>query len=305
MAESEVLSRIDGETLEKARRELREDPDKRAEAVEELRTKIAEAKNDPEHGVVEFSRDDGPFLLRFLRARKFDVDRATLLYCNYYKFRHKYADLLGDMHPRVVDHVLRSGLMGVTDLRRRDWSVAIQLCPARWDSDTVPFTDNFKTMILLLEKLIEDEENQVHGITILNNLLDVSFSTIVKLSQAEQTRKGVFLELFQDSFPGRFKGMHLVNQPWYVSLVLGIIRPFMKQKMRDRLFLHGADYTSLYEHFDPELLPLSLGGSGSEFDIDCLTRIFRKELAERPPNSQETDTTVQQESDIPITDTTQ
>ena len=90
---SRKLSRIDGETLEKARRELREDPDKRAEAVEELRTKIAEAKNDPEHGGVEFSRDDGPFLLRFLRARKFDVDRATLLYCNYYKFRHKYADL--------------------------------------------------------------------------------------------------------------------------------------------------------------------------------------------------------------------
>ena len=102
--------------------------------MEELRTKIAEAKNDPEHGVVEFSRDDGPFLLRFLRARKFDVDRATLLYCNYYKFRHKYADLLGDMHPRVVDHVLRSGLMGVTDLRRRDWSVAKT---GPWQSNSV------------------------------------------------------------------------------------------------------------------------------------------------------------------------
>ena len=305
MAESEVLSRIGGETLEKARRELREDPDRRAEAVEELRAKIAEAKSDPEYEGVEFSRDDGPFLLRFLRARKFYVDRATLLYCNYYKFRHKYAHLLGDMHPRAVDHVLRSGVMGVTDLRRRDGSVAIQLCLARWDSDTVPFTDNFKTMILLLEKLIEDEENQVHGFTIINNALDISFSTIFKLSQTEQVRKGVFPELLQDSFPGRFKGMHLVNQPWYISLVLGIIRPFMKQKMRDRLFLHGTDYTSMYEHFDPELLPPSLGGSGSEFDVDCLTRMFRKELAERPPVSKETDTIVQQESDIPITDTTQ
>jgi retinaldehyde-binding protein 1 len=301
MAESEVLSRIGGETLEKARRELREDPDRRAEAVEELRAKIAEAKSDPEYEGVEFSRDDGPFLLRFLRARKFYVDRATLLYCNYYKFRHKYAHLLGDMHPRAVDHVLRSGVMGVTDLRRRDGSVAIQLCPARLDSDTVPF----KTMILLLEKLIEDEENQVHGFTIINNELDLSFSTIFKLSQTEQVRKGVFPELLQDSFPGRFKGMHLVNQPWYISLVLGIIRPFMKQKMRDRLFLHGTDYTSMYEHFDPELLPPSLGGSGSEFDVDCLARMFRKELTERPPVSQETDTTVQQESDIPITDTTQ
>ena len=289
MAEPEVLSRIDGETLEKARRELGEDPEKRAEVVEALRAKITEVKSDPELDGIEFSRDDGPFLLRFLRARKFDVDRAALLYCNYYKFRHKYASLLGEMHPRAVDHVLRSGLMGITDLRRRDGSIVIQLCPARWDPDTVPFADNFRTMILLLEKLLEDEENQVHGFTIINNQLDVPFSTIFKLSQTEQMRKGVFPELLQDSFPGRFKGMHLVNQPWYVSLVLGVIRPFMKQKMRDRLFLHGTDHLGLYEHFDPELLPPSLGGSGQEFEVDCLERLFEKELAERPPVSREND----------------
>lgn len=296
MAEMEVLSRISGETLEKARRELREDPDKRAEAVEELRAKIAEAKSDPEYEGVEFSRDDGPFLLRFLRARKFDAERATLLYCNYYKFRHKYAHLLGDMHPQAVDHVLRSGIMGVTDLRRRDGSVAIQLCPGRWDPETTPFTDNFKTLILLLEKLIEDEENQIHGFTIINNQSDVPFSTIFKLAQSEQMKRGVFPELLQESFPGRFKGMHLVNQPWYVSLVLGIIRPFMKQKMKDRLFLHGVDHESLYEYFDPELLPPSLGGSGSEFEVDCLTRLFQKELDERPPISRETDTASQQQA---------
>ena len=286
-----VLSSIGGETLEKARKELKEDPEKRAEAVDQLRANIAEAKSDPVYEGIEFSRNDGPFLLRFLRARKFDVDRAALLYCNYYKFRHKYADLLGDIHPRAVDHVLSCGLMGVTDLRRRDGAVAIQLCPARWDPDTVPITDNFKTLILLLEKLIEDEENQVHGFAIINNQQDVPFSTIFRASQSEHLRRGVFPELLQESFPARFKGMHLVNQPWYISLVLGIMRPFMKQKMKERFFLHGSDYVSLYEHFDPELLPPSLGGSGSEFEVDCLTRMFQKELDERPPIPRETHTT--------------
>ena len=287
MAECGELSAISGETLEKAMRELGEDPDKRAEAVEQLRAKISEARGDPEYEGVEFSRQDGRFLLRFLRARKFHTNRAAQLYCNYYKFRHKYAHLLGDMHPRAVDHVLRSGLMGVTDLRRRDGSIAIQLCPARWDPDTVPFTDNFKTLILLLEKLIEDEENQIHGFTILNNQIDVPFSTIFRLSQTEQIRKGVFTELLQDSFPGRFKGMHLVNQAWYISLVLGVIRPFMKQKMRERLFLHGVDYETLHEHFDPNLLPPGLGGSGRDFEVDCLVGVFEKELQKRPPVSRE------------------
>ena len=277
------LSQISGETLEKARRELGEDPETRAEAIEELRAKIGEVKREPENEGVEFARDDDRFLLRFLRARKFDVERAAKLYSNYYRFRHKYAHLLGDLHPRSVEHVLRSGILGVTDLRRKDGAIAIQLRQERWDPELIPFADNFRTLILLLEKLIEDEENQVHGFAIVNNQVNVAFTTIFKLSQTEQLRKGIFVELLQDCFPGRFKGMHLVNQPWYVSLVLSIVRPFMKQKLRDRLFLHGVDYTTLYEHFDAESLPPSIGGSGTEFDEDCLLSVFEKELAERPP----------------------
>ena len=83
MAECGELSAISGETLEKAIRELGEDPDKRADAVEQLRAKISEARGGPEYEGVEFSRQDGRFLLR---ARKFDTNRAAQLYCNYFFF---------------------------------------------------------------------------------------------------------------------------------------------------------------------------------------------------------------------------
>ena len=33
----------------------------------------------------------------------------------------------------------------------------------------------------------------------------------------------------------RLKGVHLVNQPWYVSTLIAIVKPFMKQKMRKRV----------------------------------------------------------------------
>ena len=297
------LSQISGETLEKARKELGEDPETRAEAVEELRAKIQEVKREPECEGIEFSRNDGRFLLRFLRAKKFDVERAAKLYCNYYRFRHKYAHLLGDLHPRAVEPVLRSGIMGVTDLRRKDGAIVIQLRPQRWDPESMPIADIFKTLLLLLEKLIEDEENQVHGFAILNNQIDVPFTTVFKLSQTEQIRKGIFIELLQESFPARFKGIHLVNQAWYISLILSIVRPFMKQKMRDRLFLHGSDYTTLYEHYEPDLLPPSLSGSGVEFDEHCLLQVFEKELAERPPLPAASLPPSQESSEDTITDT--
>lgn len=278
----EVLSSIGGETLEKARRELGEDPETRAHLIDQLRTKIEEAQGNPEHEDVKFVRRDGKFLLRFLRARKFNVDRAAQLYCNYCKFRHKYEHIVGDMHPRAVEHVLCSGVMGMTDLRGKDGSTVVHIHPARWDPDSIQFEDNFRAMILILDKVIEDEENQVHGISILNNLHDVTFSTVFKLSQTEPQRKGMFIEMVQDCFPCRFKGLHLVNQPWYISLVVMLVKPFMKQKLRDRFFMHGTDYTTLYEHFDVEKLPPSLGGLGGEFDPLYLLEFFEKELAERP-----------------------
>ena len=281
MAE-EVLSSITGETLEKAKKELKEDPETRAGMVEKLRLKIEEAKGDPELAGVEFTRSDGGYLLRFLRARKFDLDRAAQLYCNYYKFRHKNARLLGDVHPRDVKHVLDSGIVSVTELRRKDGSAVVYLRLGRWDSEAVPSTDIFRTIYLLIAKMIEDEENQVHGMTVIHDLANVSFPTVFKLAQTEQVRRGTFVELLQDCFPGRLKGIHLVNQPWYMSLVLGLVRPFMKQKMRDRFFMHGTDYTTLHEYFDPELLPPSLGGAGAEIDDLSLLHVFEKELVETP-----------------------
>lgn len=44
--------------------------------------------------------------------------------------------------------------------------------------------------------------------------------------------KYIFL---QDSFPARFKAIHLINQPWYISVIMAVMRPFMKQKTKDRV----------------------------------------------------------------------
>ena len=272
------LSSISGDTLERAKKELFEVPEKREEVVAELRAKVEEKESIPEFEGVAFTRKDGPFLLRFLRARKFDVERAATLYCNYYRYRHKYAHFFRDLHPRAVEDALTSGVITPVPLRRKDGSRIIFMRPALWNPEAVPFVQNYRALLLLLERLIEDEETQVHGIALLNNLQDVSFITILKISQTEQIQRAMLVELLQDSFPCRFKGMHLVNQPWYVSLVLTVVRPFMKQKMRDRFVLHGSNYASLCDYFDPDELPESLGGGAPEFDVSCGMEMFAGQL---------------------------
>ena len=88
----------------------------------------------------------------------------------------------------------------------------------------------------------------------------------------------------------RFKGIHVINQPWYLSVLMAIIRPFMSKKLADRvrspvplstpstllcrspcaslwtrplaqIQIYGTDLARLHERFPPEILPKEFGGT--------------------------------------------
>ena len=275
------ITSISGETLEKAKRELGELPERRAEDIQQLRERVGQWEQSPEEEGLSFPRKDDKFLLRFLRARKFDQDRALQLFINYHKYRQKkYAHFFEDYSPQSVEHVLKSGLVGLLDSRARDGSKVICLFPSRWDYQNTPFGDNFKTLLQILDKLIEDEENQVHGFTIFNNLDGLTFYAITHMVRTEHIQKGVLFELIQDAFPARFKGLHLLNQPWYISIILSIVRPFMKQKMRQRLHMHGADFSELHEVMDPMNIPEDFNGEQPLLDPYSALKLFEQEIAQ-------------------------
>lgn len=64
-----------------------------------------------------FERKDSAFLLRFLRARKFDVSRAVTLYTNYYQNRVTYREVFEEFTPHSCQELLQSGIIHVLDHR--------------------------------------------------------------------------------------------------------------------------------------------------------------------------------------------
>ncbi len=228
---------------------------------------------------VLYERKDAKFLLRFLRARKFNLERAIQLYSNYYKYRRKFRHLLMPFHPRHVNNVLESGIFGVLKGTMKNKSRVLCVIPQRWDYLTIHPNEPYKTFIMILEKLVEDEEVQVHGISILDNMEDMSWHLAYAFVCSEQLQKGGLVEL-QDSFPIRFKGFHMLNQPWYLSMIMRVVRPFLSQKHRDRIQAHGDNYSALHEYMDVVELPSNFGGEGSSLESDNLKKFFEEELFE-------------------------
>lgn len=72
-------------TLSKAKKELNEIPEEKEEKIELLRERIKDAQTRNE--LPQSARLDDRTLIRFLRARKYNVNKALYLYSDYYRFR--------------------------------------------------------------------------------------------------------------------------------------------------------------------------------------------------------------------------
>lgn len=88
---------------------------------------IVSILGEPEFQGVSFERKDDSFLLRFLRARKFDQERSLSLYTNYYKNRRDFPKIFSDFTPQSVADLLCSGAINVLDGRMNDGSKVIKL----------------------------------------------------------------------------------------------------------------------------------------------------------------------------------
>lgn len=93
--------------IAKAREELQEKPEWRLRDVQALRDMVC--KDYPTLGTCL----DDAFLLRFLRARKFDYDRALQLLVNYHSCRRSWPEVFNNLKPSAIKAVLASGFVTV------------------------------------------------------------------------------------------------------------------------------------------------------------------------------------------------
>lgn len=206
--------------------ELNENIDTRSLDIEALRDRI---KLRPD---VLINRDDDEFLMRFLRARKYNKDKAFDLLLNYYQFRRKHQTFFKSLKVSCLRPVFEDGLPMVSPTRDQKGRSVIYLFSGNWNTSLYTFEDILRALLLTVEYLIESERTQLFGV-----VLVIDF-TGWKLGDTKLINKQHMLDavnVFQNCFPARFKGIHLINQPWYVRVMLTLIKPSLKIKAASRV----------------------------------------------------------------------
>ncbi|XP_060950199.1 clavesin-1-like [Limanda limanda] len=256
---------LSSETTEKARLELNENPDTLHQDIQQVRDMIV---TRPDIG---FLRTDDDFILRFLRARKFDPTETFRLLAQYFQFRQQNLDMFQSfkVDDSGIKRALMDGFPGVLETPDQHGRKILILFASNWDQSRNSFIDILRAILLSLEVLIENPELQINGFVLIIDWSNFSFKQASKLTP---NILKLAIEGLQDSFPARFGGIHFVNQPWYIHAMYTIIKPFLKDKTRKRIFLHGNNLNSLHQLIQPECLPSEFGGSMPPYDMGIWAR---------------------------------
>lgn len=256
------LPRLPAGLEQRARLELNEDPETRVHFLDELREKI---KARADLGVDTANID----LIRFLRARKFNVDLAFELVVKHYEAKRNNPEVFSNFSPSAEKSTFESGFNVAFPMRDQMGRKIFAFRPGNWNPSERDLINNLRANLIAMEVLIQDEETQINGVVVIGDFREFG------MAQARAMNPLIFKKyghLLLNCYPVRIKGIHVLDQPKIFSVIFAIVSQFMKEKLRERVKLHGGNILGLHEYIKKELLPSDYGGTGPPTDVTVWVR---------------------------------
>ncbi|XP_055389371.1 clavesin-2-like [Condylostylus longicornis] len=245
------LEPLNNEEILKIARKQGEDPDRICSIIDEFRNIIYEREDCTPH------RTDTEFLIKFLRARFWRIESSYKLLCNYCNFRNANRDLYEKLHPLDLKDIGEADVVTVTPYKDQLGRRIMIYRFGNWIPSKVPVDDILKTTLLLLEMGALEPSFQVLGGVGIIDLTNLSLRQVFHLTPSVAQK---MLALIVTSLPIRTNAIHIVFQNWVFNTAFSIFKPFLSSRMRERIYIHGDDMSSLHKHILPENLPKRYGG---------------------------------------------
>ncbi|ELT95285.1 hypothetical protein CAPTEDRAFT_190065 [Capitella teleta] len=243
---SSYVCRLTPESLEKAKKEINEDPEERINAARQLKQWIL----DQPHLTC---RTDMEFLMMFLRGAKFSQLRAREMIEGMMTLRSERTDWFDriDTHEAELQRYLKSGY--ILPLPKKDSEGRLIFLNRVGLMDPgMPPKYRFRVTQMVGHFYGRDENVQVNGMVM---IIDFTGFTTKHLSAMNMGDMKKFSNAMQKFMPGRLKAFHYYNVGSFMEAIMAVIKQVMRQKFRDRLHVHNT-MESLYKYIPMEMLPV-------------------------------------------------
>lgn len=190
------------------------------------------------------------WLIRFLRPCKYYPESSRDLIKQYYSFKKKHSNIYENLTPikekNVFDHNVITVLPNRDQHGRR---VLILELGKKWKHNKCSLDEIYKACVLFLEAAMLEPITQIAGAVV---IFDMDGLTLQQTWQFTPPFAKRIVDLLQDAMPLRIKNIHIINQPYVFNMVFALFKPFLKEKLKNRVSLNICIYT--YQFFVRDIL---------------------------------------------------
>lgn len=111
------------------------------------------------------------------------------------------------------------------------------------DVETPNVADIMKLVLMIGDIRLLEEQKGVAGDVY---IFDASVATPTHFAKFTPTIVKKFLICVQEAYPVKLKEVHIINVSPLVDTIINVVRPFLKEKIRQRIHFHST-YDSLYK----------------------------------------------------------
>lgn len=250
--ELKIMLNCDDEFKKKAENELRETPELVAESLKTIRELV---KGDEKLVVPDLDE----FYIKFLRPCKWYPNSAFHLMQRCYKFFINYPFVKEKLTLLDLKNDFSSELLVPLPVRCNDGSRLILIHGgSKWKPKEYYIYDMFKCIIFMFEGIIIEPPTQIAGVQVIFDMDGLPFSHVTHVTPKFAAMAADWV---QRSFPCRLKNIHIINQPYIFNMIFTIFKPFLSEKLRNRIHFHGTNREKLINMVGEEALPKEYGGS--------------------------------------------
>lgn len=262
------LSKVYLEIAEKA---LHETESIRTQSLAQMREWISK---DP---YIKKCRTDALFLIRYLRAKKFNVPAACTLYQKYLINRQVYPDWFKSLDvddPHLVELLHGGFFVPLPDRDSRGRQVILHRF-SHLNADKFTSTDVFRVQEMLHQTMYDDEETQIAGFVYIFDYRGITMKHVAMFSLVDFKN---YTKMVRSGCPVRMTSLLVLNMPAFLQAFYEITMAAMQQKVRDR-FKMFKSLEDFQKEVDIDIFPEEYGGKMKTENI--ISEIHKKMQTKR------------------------